>query len=106
MWRAFENEELEKIGLLPSLREGETLLSAFQKCESRLALPTETKAKIKEFLSTAGREYRARAVSSFSDFRKTLEAEMMSEKERLKKQVKVTRALLLGGALAFLILII
>ena len=106
MWRGFKNDELEKIGLLPQLREGETLLSAFQKCESRLALSKDAKERIKDFLATACRGYREGVIYSFSAFIKKLEAEMKAEEERLEKQVKVTRALLLGGALAFVILII
>ena len=105
MWREFKNDELEKIGLLPLLREGETLLSAFQKCEAKLYLSVEAKEKIKEFLSTVGKEYRAGAVSSFAELRQSLESEMKSEKDRLEKQVKIVRALLLGGALAFVIFI-
>jgi len=106
MWRDFENNELEKIGLLPDLREGACLSRAFERCENRLALPKETKDRIKKFLFGVGREYRAGVVDSFGDFLKRLEAEMENERLRLEKSVKVTRALLIGGALAFIILII
>ena len=106
LWRGFENEALEKAGLLSALREGKTLAGAFDKCESRLALPGEAKKKIKDFLSASGRGYREGEIASFSAFGAGLEAEMKKEEERLDKSVKVTRALLLGGSLAFLILII
>ena len=104
--RGFENEELEKVGMLSILREGEALQSAFEKCESRLALSVETKERIKDFLSTVGRGYREGEVASFSAFITSLKEEMSVESERLDKSVKVTRALLIGGSLAFLIMII
>lgn len=106
LWRGFENEELEKIGLLPLLREGKTLSKAFLECEGRFVLSKEAKERIKDFLSTSGRGYMEGEVAAFSGFRAQLDTEMKAEKERLEKNVKVTRALLLGGALAFLILII
>ena len=106
LWRGFENEELSRVGLLPLLREGEPLSSAFLKCEENFALSREAKERIKEFLSTLGRGYREGEVSTISAFVSRLEKEMQTEEEALSKSVKVTRALLLGGALAFLILII
>lgn len=106
LWRSFRNEALEKIGLIDRLREGESLSSAFEKCENSLALSKETKEKIKKILASAGREYRNGAAEAYLSIAKWLEEEKNSEKERLNKSVKVTRALLIGGALAFLILII
>ena len=106
LWRGFRNEALEKIRLLDRLREGESLSSAFEKCENSLALSKETKEKIKKILASAGQEYRNGAAEAYLSIAKWLEEEKNSEKERLDKSVKVTRALLIGGALAFLILII
>ena len=106
LWRGFENEELDRVGILPALREGESLIKAFEKCESNLALSREAKGRIRDFLSTSGRGYRDGEIASFSAFRMSLEAEMKTEEERLQNSVKVTRALLLGGSLAFFILII
>ena len=106
LYRGFENEELERVGLLPLLREGERLKEAFCKCEGHLALPKGTVEGINTFLSTLGRGYREGEVAAFSAFRNKLEAEMKTEAERLDKSVKITRALLIGGALAFLIMIV
>ena len=105
LWRSFQNEELEKIGLLAHLRGGESLSLAFEKCESSLVLPQETKEKVRKVISSAGREYRNRAAEAYLSLAKWLEEEKNSEKERLEKSVKVTRALLIGGSLAFLIFI-
>ena len=106
IWRGFSNEELERVGLLPLLREGESLKSAFLKCEGGLALSKGAIERIKDFLSSHGRGYREGEVSSLSTFRRQLEEEMKSEEIALDKSVKVARALLIGGALAFLIMII
>ena len=106
LWRGFQNEELERVGLLPLLREGESLKSAFLKCREGLALPKKTIEQIEEFISRAGRDYREGEVAMISAFRNLLETEMKTEEEALDKNVKVVRVLLLGGSLAFLIMII
>ena len=106
LWRGFKNEELERVGLLPLLREGESLKSAFLKCEGAFALEKEAIERITKFLSTSGSNYREGEVAAISAFRNQLEAEFKTEEETLDKSVKVTRALLLGGSLAFLIMII
>ena len=106
LWRGFSNEELEKIGFLPLLREGERLYNAFQKCEGNFLLPKETTERIKEFLYASGKGYKEGEIASISAFRLSLEEEMKNESDALDKNVKVANALLIGAALAFLIMII
>jgi hypothetical protein len=106
MWRDFHSEELERVGLLPCLREGTSLSEAFKKCESRLLLSKDIKEKIGKILSSKEREYKDGVVEAYFSLAKELECEGKGEKERIEKSVKVTRALLIGGTLAFLILII
>lgn len=105
LWRSFENEALENTGLLAALREGKTLHAAFVECEGKFALSKEARERILDFLSTLGRSYKEGEVAAISAFRTELESEMKSEEEGLDKSVRVARALLLGGSLAFLILI-
>lgn len=106
LWRGFENEALEKTGLMGNMREGRGLYESFALCESKFALSNEAKGRIKDFLSGRGMEYREGEIAALSNFREMLEEEMNKEKESLEKSVKVTRAILLGASLAFLILII
>lgn len=106
LWRGFENEALESTGLLSSLKEGKSLAAAFSECEGKFALTKEAKGRIGDFLAGLGRGYRSGELEMISAFRASLEKEMAEEQQSLEKSVKITRALLLGGALAFLIMII
>ena len=102
----FKNKALEDTGFLSALREGKGFSESFAMCESKFAFSEEQKALIKKFCSDVGRGYKESEALTFACFRKTLESEMEREKETLDKSVKVARALLLGGALAFLIVVI
>ena len=106
LFRDFKDEELEKIGLLPLLRKGESLKKAFLSCEGEFLLGKDKIEEIKAFLSTLGRGYRETELEAISSFRRSLEGDMKAEAEALDKSVKITRALLIGGSLAFLIMII
>ena len=106
LWRNFQNDELERVGLLPLLREGNFLKDAFLKSSKNFDLSKEAIERITKFFSTAGSNYKEGEVASLFKFRSQLEAEQKSEEEALDKSVKIARALLLGGSLAFVIMII
>ena len=106
LYRGFENAELERIGLLPLLRQGVGLSEAFKRCEGELNLSKNRCKAMSDFLSGLGRDYKDRELKLLSDFCMELVKEKTLEAERLEKSVKVTSALLIGGALAFLIMII
>ena len=106
LWRDFNNDALLNCGFLVALQDGETPISAFEKCESRLRLSQSTKARLREFFSGWGREYRERELLLLSSFKEEIAAEGMAEKEKLDKSVRISSALLIGGALALMILII
>ena len=106
LYRGFENAELEKCGFLPALKEGTGLSSAFDGCRGRLLLPEGCKARLAEFFAAFGRGYKDSELASLSAFRIAFEKEYEAERERLEKSVKITRALLLGGALSVAIMLI
>ena len=106
LWHGFKNEELERVGFLPLLWGGSSLKDAFTECSGNFVLSPEAIERIKEFFSAVGSNYMEGEVASLSAFRDKLEEERGSEEERLEKNVKVARALLLGGSLAFVIMII
>ena len=106
LFRGFADAELEECGFLQNLREGDGLLSAFEKCQSKLLLPRECKDALCEFFSSFGRSYKESELASLGAFRSSFEKEYEAEKERLEKSVKVTRTLLLGLALSVAILLI
>lgn len=106
LWRGFADDELEKCGFLQNLREGDSLSAAFEKCRGGLLLPEECKARLAELFNSFGKGYKEDELASLSAFRASFEKEYEAERERLEKSVKVTRALLLGGALSAAIMLI
>lgn len=106
LYRGFENAELERIGFLPLIRGGDRPADALRRCEGQLCLSKDCLNALSAFFTGFGRDYKDRELKSISDFRTRLEEEKKSEAERLEKNVKVTSALLIGGALAFFIMII
>ena len=106
LYRGFESAELERIGLLPLLRQGVGLADAFKRCLGEINLPKDSRKAVSEFLSGLGRDYKEGELKSLREFRTELEREKSTEAERLEKNAKVITVLLIGGALAFLIMII
>jgi hypothetical protein len=106
LWQDFENHELARIGFLKLLREGASTCEAFSACSSSLSLPRECKDRLFEFFSSFGKGYRERELKSIAAFLKDFNGKYAEEKDRLEKSVRVTRALLLGGALATAVMMI
>ena len=106
LWRDFSDGAMERCGILDLLRSGEGLYSAFSACSDRLALSREAKARIAEELSTLGRGYMNDELERLSAVGSRLTAECEFEEADADKNIKVSRALLLGGALSAVILVI
>ena len=106
LWRGFSDSALEECGFLSDLREGRGLKEAFSSCENRLCLPRSVKDELSAFFSDFGRSYKEGQLSSLSAFRSSLEERLKAEEADLEKSVKVTKALILGGAMSVVILII
>lgn len=106
LWRDFQDDVMEKCGLLPLLREGKGIAEAFGECIADFSLPIGIKAEISEALSTLGRGYRDSEIKKLSDIRTRLTEALNSETLAAEKNVKVAKALLIGGALTVGILII
>ena len=106
LWYGFQNDVLEKCGLLPLLREGKGLAEAFMECKDKISFSASLKDEISEALSTLGRGYRDSELRRLSVIKASLVAAMEGEEGTAEKNIKVARALLIGGALAVGILII
>lgn len=106
LWLEFNNSALEEVGLLPLLKEGEGACSAYSKIEKRLALSDDTKKKLSTFFNEFGSGYRDRELSRASALKKELEISLIADKEELEKNAKVLNALLVGGGVGLIILLL
>ena len=106
LWRGFEDESLERCGLLSELREGKSLSEAFDSCSVKMSLPRAVVKEISAKLSSLGRDYLDGELATLGDIRSRLTELLKSEEDTREKNVKVVRALLLGGALCAIILAI
>ena len=104
LWQGFGDEALEACGLLSSLREGEGLASAFEKCKGKMSLPRKAMDGISERLRKLGGRYKESELTVLRELGEWLSSELRSAEEQSEKNIKVARALLLGGALAVLII--
>ena len=104
LWRGFSDEFLEKIQLLPLLRGGESLKSAFDKTKDKMSLTAKAKEEISDLLSTLGRGYRESELSALKKIKEALSSGLDAERTEAEKNVKIARALLLGGALTVVIM--
>lgn len=106
LWRDFHNDALEKCGLLPTLREGVGLKDAFDKCKDKMSLSSSAKDRISASLGGLGKEYREGEVRLLLELEGRLKADSEAEGIEAEKNIKVAGALLLGGALAAVIMLI
>ena len=104
LWQGFSDDALENSGLLPLLREGESLKNAFDKCKGKMALSTEAKERISALFAPLGRGYRDSEIRLLCEIKDSLSREYDSESESAEKNKKIARALLLGGALTVAIM--
>ena len=104
LWQGFSDDALEKCGLLPLLREGESLKNAFDKCKCKMSLSAEARDRISSLFAPLGRGYRDSEVRMLGEIKDSLSAELDSQSESAEKNKKIARALLLGGALTVAIM--
>ncbi len=104
LWQGFSDDALENNGLLPLLREGESLKSAFDTCKGKMSLTFEAKERISGLFAPLGRGYRDSEIRLLGEIKDSLRGELDSESESAEKNKKIARALLLGGALTVAIM--
>lgn len=104
VWRDFSNEIMEKCGVLPLLRDGETLSSALEKCKNKLTLPTEIKEKLLSKIKDLGQGYLNDEKEMLSEIKDMISKNLKKETEEIEKNVKVADALLFGCAAVIIIM--
>ncbi len=106
LWRTFHDDALERCGLLTLLREGESLQTAFEKSKTKMSLTADAKEKISVLFSGLGKGYVESELKTINNIKESLTDRLKNEEESAEKNLKIARALLLGGALCAVIMII
>lgn len=106
LFLGFSDERLEKCGFLGKLREGSGLSVAFSSASDKLLICESIKTRLAEYFSGFGKGYKEAELSRLRECRTDVEKMLSNERAELEKNVKVTRALLLGGAAGIMIMII
>ena len=106
LWRGFTNEALESCGLMDALREGRGLSEAFASCGDRMALTAEERAELACDFARLGKGYKSGEVSLLDTLENKLCEMADGESDQAEKNIKVFRALLLGGALVVVITVV
>ena len=104
LFDGFSDERLEECGFLEKIREGGT--RAFSTTKDSLTVGEPIKKRLEDYFSLFGKGYKASELSRLRECISDLKKMLDDECEELQKSVKVTRALLLGGAVGIAILII
>lgn len=104
-WSGLEDEILESVGILPALRGGQGIRAAFEECKDGLSLDKTTKDMITVQLSKLGDGYtEERAV--IEEIIANIKTALADAEANAEKNASVARALLVGGALTVIIMII
>ncbi len=106
VFMAYKDEQLENCGFLPAVRAGESLKSAFEKCEKSLAVGEEAKVRLRVFFSEFGKSYKDGEVKRCEIFCNELSQMLKSEREEEPKRIKLSYTLLFALVLAIIILLI
>ena len=106
IFRGYEDENLERVGFLPLVREGEDMGDAFDKISQRLLVGKSGLDILASFFSGLGRGYKDGAMAlgerCIAEFRKYYE----SLKDESEKNVKLFRTVIIGLGLGILILLL
>ena len=96
LYRGFEDEFLEKCGLLPLLREGKAPSDAFHEAKKSMALPSEAETLMENLLSSFGKGYKDQELERLRRARAELDKKITTLREESDKNKRVVNALLFG----------
>lgn len=106
LWRSFSDDALEKCGLLPLLREGRSLAEAFVESVGKMSLSKDLSESLAADFKKLGKGYKDSELKLLSSIRERLAKELDTESVESEKNIKVARALILGGGLTVGIMVI
>lgn len=106
LWRNFSDEAMEGCGLLSHLRDGKGISESFELSRDAMSLSASAKQKISDMLEPLGRGYKDDEVKLLSSIGDRLSEEISRESDEAEKNIRIARALLIGGALAVVIMIV
>ena len=106
LWKDFSNDALSKCGFLKLLDEKCSVSEAFEKCKDKTALSSDAKQLLSSSFREMGQGYKDGELSVLSEIKNKLSARLETEAEQAVKDKKVASALILGGAIATVIMAI
>jgi len=104
IFSGFECEALEKSGFLPSVRSGKTASEVL--AEQNALIPENMRSLLLDYFDGFGKGYKDSELGRTRKAKAELDKMLGAERENLEKSARVTKALLLGGAVGIAILII
>ena len=103
IWRKFRNDVLEECGFLPALRRGDRIADAFEERMQNFAIGEQWRERILSVLREINMvDFRDNLSDLIDEIKKECDQEVNSK----ENNIKVARALLIGGVLAVGIMII
>lgn len=106
LWRDFQHDGLERCGFLPALRESGSLYQALEAAGDKMSLSSSAREGLSAQFQRLGRGYVDKELSLIGEIKQGLSAELESESAEAEKNKRVARALLLGGALSLVVMVI
>ena len=106
LWSDFRHDGLEKCGFLPILRECGSISEALKSVGNKMSLSPASRECLVESFSRLGRGYLEAELNLIREIKDSINADLELERDSAEKNIKVARALLLGGALAVVIMVI
>ena len=106
IFSGFECEESAVMDFVRRVRDGARLRDAYFEAEGGLAVGREGKKILAELFSTLGCGYKDGSVGLVASARAEFEKYLGGEREECEKNSRLAAALLLGGALGILLLLI
>ena len=104
-WDNFSDEYLEKCGILSELRAGKDLFTILSESIWGLSISSEVKSRISNILSDLREKAVEEKEKALQKINSILKSEIESESELADKNRQIVRALLIGGALAVVVML-
>ena len=100
----FYSDALTDAGFLCKVRDGATLKDAFE--GSKLSLSRHDKRALGAYFADFGKRYKSEEISRLDEIYRTLDESFKSERERVPKDVKIAKTLLIAASLGISVLMI
>lgn len=100
------DEALSEVGLLTGTAQGMSLYDAYKGCEGKLSVGDEAREILERLFSELGKKYKNETVAALGRAEETLSAYTARVKDRMRDDMKLAAALIFGGAMGLLLLLL